>query len=59
MSTSESFAWSEDRRVEVERLSELSRELVRQIDAIKRRMAECTAEIASRPCESKKPDLPL
>jgi hypothetical protein len=58
MFTPESLAWSQKRRVEVERLSDLSRELMRQIDAIKRRMAECTADIAARHSEFKKPDSP-
>ena len=44
------------RRAEVERLGVLSRELMRQIDAIKRRMDEISADIAARPSEIIRPD---
>jgi hypothetical protein len=49
---------SGNRRAEVARLSELSRDLMRQIDVIKRRMDEITADIAARPSEIKRPDSP-
>jgi hypothetical protein len=58
MTPSDASSWSEENRVEVERLFEVSRELMRQIDAIKRRMAECSADIAARPSDLKKSDIP-
>ena len=37
--------WSERRRAEVERLSAHSRELMRQIDEIKKRMSEVATQV--------------